>query len=203
MMATKDQISKNIGIIILAAGTSARMGSAKQLLSYRGKSLLQHSIDVALDSLAEQVIVVLGARKEIIEQEIDQSNIQLIENPLWESGMASSIQFGLQKLKTMLPEADGAIFMVCDQPFVNAELLNKLIDKHISSGKNIVASKYADTLGTPTLFHHSFFDELSMLKGDIGAKSLIKTYKNQIESVEFQLGSIDIDTRENYLNLPK
>jgi molybdenum cofactor cytidylyltransferase len=202
-MATKDQISKNIGIIILAAGTSARMGSAKQLLSYRGKSLLQHSIDVALDSLAEQVIVVLGARKEIIEQEIDQSNIQLIENPLWESGMASSIQFGLQKLKTMLPEADGAIFMVCDQPFVNAELLNKLIDKHISSGKNIVASKYADTLGTPTLFHHSFFDELSMLKGDIGAKSLIKTYKNQIESVEFQLGSIDIDTRENYLNLPK
>jgi molybdenum cofactor cytidylyltransferase len=202
-MATKDRNSKNIGIIILAAGTSARMGSAKQLLGYRGKSLLQHSIDAALDSLAEQVIVVLGARKEIIEQEIDQSNIQLIENPLWESGMASSIQFGLKKLKMMLPEADGAIFMVCDQPFVNAELLNKLIDKHISSGKNIVASKYADTLGTPTLFHHSFFHELSMLKGDIGAKSLIKTYKNQTESVEFQLGSIDIDTRENYLNLPK
>jgi molybdenum cofactor cytidylyltransferase len=202
-MATKDRISKNIGIIILAAGTSARMGSAKQLLSYRGKSLLQHSIDTALDSLAEQVIVVLGARKEIIEQEIDQSNIQLIENPLWESGMASSIQFGLQELKTMLPKADGAIFMVCDQPFVNAELLNKLIDKHISSGKNIVASKYANTLGTPTLFHHSFFDELSMLKGDIGAKSLIKNYKNQTESVEFQLGSIDIDTQENYLNLPK
>jgi molybdenum cofactor cytidylyltransferase len=93
--------------------------------------------------------------------------------------------------------------MVCDQPFVNAELLNKLIDKHISSGKNIVASKYANTLGTPTLFHHSFFDELSMLKGDIGAKSLIKNYNNQTESVEFQLGSIDIDTQENYLNLPK
>jgi molybdenum cofactor cytidylyltransferase len=202
-MATKDRISKNIGIIILAAGTSARMGSSKQLLSYRGKSLLQHSIDTALDSLAEQVIVVLGARKEIIEQELDQSNIQLIENPLWESGMASSIKVGLQKLKKILPEADGAIFMVCDQPFVNAELLNKLIEKHIISGKNIVASKYADTLGTPTLFHYSFFDELSKLKGDIGAKSLIKNYKNQTESVEFQLGSIDIDTRENYLNLPK
>jgi len=202
-MPIKDRFSENIGIIILAAGKSARMGSAKQLLSFRGKSLLQHSIDAALGSSAQRVIVVLGSTKEIIQQELDQSKIQLIGNPLWESGMASSIHFGLEKLKNILPEADGAIFMVCDQPYVSTDLLNKLIDKHIATGKNIVASKYADTLGTPTLFHHSLFEELSGLEGDTGAKSLIKKYKNQSESVNFDLGGIDIDTRENYLNLLK
>ncbi|WP_395625569.1 NTP transferase domain-containing protein [Daejeonella sp.] len=202
-MPIKDRFLKNIGIIILAAGKSARMGSAKQLLGFRGKSLLQHSIDAALGSLAQQVIVVLGSTKETIQQELDQSKIQLIENPLWESGMASSIHFGLKKLKNILPEADGVIFMVCDQPYVSTDLLNKIIDLHIETGKNIVASKYADTLGTPTFFHHSLFEELSGLEGDTGAKSLIKKYKKQSESVNFDLGSIDIDTRENYLNLLK
>ena len=202
-MAPKDRISENIGIIILAAGKSARLGSAKQLLNYRGKSLLQHSINVALDSLAKTVIVVLGSEMEKIEQELDQSKIQVVKNPMWESGMASSIHFGIQKLKKILPEADGAILMVCDQPFVTTALLNTLIDKHIATGKNIVASKYADTLGTPTLFHHRFLEELASLKGDTGAKSLISKYKNQSEFVNFDLGRIDIDTRENYLNLPK
>lgn len=202
-MEPLDRISENIGIIILAAGKSARLGSAKQLLNYRGKSLLQHSIDAARDSLAKTVIVVLGSEMEKIEQELDQSKIQLVKNPLWESGMASSIHFGIQKLKNILPEADGAIFMVCDQPFVTSTLLNKLIDKHRATGKNIVASKYADTLGTPTFFHHSFLDELASLKGDTGAKSLINKYKSQSEFINFDLGRIDIDTRENYLNLPK
>jgi molybdenum cofactor cytidylyltransferase len=202
-MKAQKTISENIGIIILAAGKSARLGTAKQLLNYRGKNLLQHSIDVALSSLAEQVLVVLGSEKEIIEQELDQSKIEVIANPLWENGMASSINYGLKGLKKILPKADAAIFMVCDQPFVDANLLNKLIEKHIETQKYIIASKYAETLGTPTLFHKSFFGELSSLEGDIGAKSLIKKYSNLSESINFDLGSIDIDTRENYLNLPK
>lgn len=189
--------------IILAAGKSSRLGSPKQLLHYNGKNLLQISIDAALESFAEKVIVVLGAEKEQIEQNLDESKIYLIHNTNWESGMASSIHSALENLKNILPDADGAIFMVCDQPFVNAELLNKLIDKHIESEKKIIASSYEDTLGTPSLFHKSLFEELSELKGDVGAKSLIKKYKDDTESVAFELGSIDIDTRENYINLLK
>lgn len=196
-------MEQNIGIIILAAGKSARLGSPKQLLSYRGKSLLQHSIDTALGSNAQKVIVVLGSGKEIIENQLKKSNIHLIENTLWETGMASSIHFGLEKLKNIFSDAEGAIFMVCDQPFVSANLLNNLIDKHLSTAKNIIASSYEGTLGTPALFHKSLFDELSSLEGDSGARSLIKKYKDQSDTVNFKLGSIDIDTRENYLNLPK
>lgn len=195
--------NQHFAVIILAAGKSSRLGSPKQLLHFRGKNLLQHSIDIALGSIARQVIVVLGAEKEQIEQNLDQSKIFLLHNKDWQTGMASSIKFALEHLEKIMPEVEGAIFMVCDQPFVSSELLNNLIAKYLESRKSIIASSYEDTLGTPSLFHKSLFQDLSELKGDVGAKSLIKKYKNETESVAFKLGCIDIDTRENYLNLLK
>uniref|UniRef100_UPI00404A1FC8 nucleotidyltransferase family protein n=1 Tax=Daejeonella sp. TaxID=2805397 RepID=UPI00404A1FC8 len=202
-MAPQDSQSSCIAVIILAAGKSARLGSPKQLLSYRDKTLLQHSIDTALESQASLILVVLGSEKDTIEKELNQSQIFILENSSWESGMASSISCGINNLKIIAPESEAAILMVCDQPFVNATLLNDLINKHKESGQSIVASSYADTLGTPALFHKSLFSELSALEGESGAKSLIKKYNQQTGFVSFDQGSIDIDTRENYKNLPK
>jgi molybdenum cofactor cytidylyltransferase len=203
MMAPQDSQSGSIAVIILAAGRSARLGSPKQLLSYRGKTLLQHSIDTALESQASPVIVVLGSGKETIEKELDLTQIYILENTSWESGMASSISCGINNLQIITPESEAVILMVCDQPYVNATLLNDLINKHKESGQSIVASSYDDTLGTPALFHKSLFSELSALQGESGAKSLLKKYNLQTGSVSFNQGSIDIDTRENYRNLPK
>lgn len=202
-MAPQDCQSSCIAIIILAAGRSARLGSPKQLLSYRGKTLLQHSIDTALESQASPILVVLGSGKDTIEKELTQSQIFILENSCWESGMASSISCGINNLKIIAPESEAAILMVCDQPFVNATLLNDLINKHKKSGQYIVASSYENTMGTPALFHKSLFSELSALEGESGAKSLIKKYNQQTGFVSFDQGSIDIDTRENYKNLPK
>jgi molybdenum cofactor cytidylyltransferase len=202
-MQRQESSAQKIGVIILAAGKSARLGSPKQLLNYRGKTLLQHSIDSALASRAHKIIVVLGAKKTTIEQHLDCSKIYLIENTLWESGMASSIHFGLKKLLEVFPDADAVIFMVCDQPFVNTELLNQLMDTQLTTTKNIVACSYEQTLGTPVLFHRNLFEELHQLEGDSGAKSLLKKYEGLCETVNFDLGGIDIDTRENYFNLPK
>ncbi|NQW26555.1 MAG: NTP transferase domain-containing protein, partial [Flammeovirgaceae bacterium] len=91
MMAPQDSQSSCIAVIILAAGKSARLGSPKQLLSYRDKTLLQHSIDTALESQASLILVVLGSEKDTIEKELNQSQIFILENSSWESGMASSI----------------------------------------------------------------------------------------------------------------
>jgi len=203
MMESRDNQTSSIAVIILAAGRSARLGSPKQTLTYRGKSLLQHSIDTALESLASPVIVVLGSGKETIEKELDQTQIFILENTNWESGMASSISCGINNLQTIAPDSEAVILMVCDQPYVSAALLNDLMNKHKESGKAIIASSYENTLGTPALFHKSLFSELSALEGESGAKSLIKKYNLQTGSVSFDQGSIDIDTRENYLNLPK
>jgi molybdenum cofactor cytidylyltransferase len=202
-MAPQDSQPSSIAVIILAAGRSARLGSPKQLLSYRGKTLLQHSIDTALESMASQILVVLGSKKDSIKKEIEQTQIFILENSSWESGMASSISCGLTNLQIIAPESEAVILMVCDQPFVNAKLLNNLITKHKDSKQSIVASSYANTLGTPALFHKSLFVELLALQGESGAKSLIKKYSQQVGFVSFDQGSIDIDTRENYRNLPK
>jgi molybdenum cofactor cytidylyltransferase len=202
-MAPQDSQPSSIAVIILAAGRSARLGSPKQLLSYRGKTLLQHSIDTALESMASQILVVLGSKKDSIKKEIEQTQIFILENSSWESGMASSISCGITNLQIIAPETEAVILMVCDQPFVNAKLLNNLITKHKDSKQSIVASSYANTLGTPALFHKSLFVELLALQGESGAKSLIKKYSQQVGFVSFDQGSIDIDTRENYRNLPK
>jgi molybdenum cofactor cytidylyltransferase len=202
-MAARNSQSSSIAVIILAAGRSARLGSPKQLLTYRGKNLLQHTIDTALESQASPVIVVLGSGKEKIEKELDQTQIFILENSSWESGMASSISCGISKLQIITPDSKAVILMVCDQPYVSATLLNDLMNKHKESGQAIIASSYENTLGTPALFHKSLFPELSALEGESGAKSLIKKYSLQTGSVSFDQGSIDIDTRENYLNLSK
>jgi molybdenum cofactor cytidylyltransferase len=202
-MVPQDSQPFSIAVIILAAGRSARLGSPKQLLSYRGKTLLQHTIDTALESQASPILVVLGSGKDAIKKELEQKQVFILENSSWESGMASSISCGITNLQELAPESEAAILMVCDQPFVNAKLLNNLITKHKDTRQSIVASSYANTLGTPALFHQSLFSELLVLEGESGAKSLIKKYSLQTGFVSFDQGSIDIDTRENYRNLPK
>ena len=202
-MVPQDSQPFSIAVIILAAGRSARLGSPKQLLSYRGKTLLQHTIDTALESQASPILVVLGSGKDAIKKELEQKQVFILENSSWESGMASSISCGITNLQELAPESKAVILMVCDQPFVNAKLLNNLITKHKDTRQSIVASSYANTLGTPALFHQSLFSELLVLEGESGAKSLIKKYSLQTGFVSFDQGRIDIDTRENYRNLPK
>jgi molybdenum cofactor cytidylyltransferase len=161
-------------IIILAAGRSARLGSPKQLLSYQGKNLLQHTIDIATESNIGPILVVLGSEIEKIESSLDPSELTVVKNPNWESGMASSVVYGINKLYHLIPETEAVILMVCDQPFVNAKLLRELIRKQKQTGSSIVASTYENIKGTPALFHKVHFSELLMLDGDRGAIFLIK-----------------------------
>jgi len=195
--------SSNCAIIILAAGRSTRLGSPKQLLSYQGKNLLQHSIDAAHESQAGPIILVLGSDMDEIASNIDPLPLTIVKNPDWESGMASSIVTGINTLKNLYPDADSVILMVCDQPFVNARLLKDLIKKKEEKGSSIVASSYENINGTPALFHKKHFNELSALKGDTGARYLIKKYHESMESIPFDQGSIDIDTIEDFRNLLK
>ena len=196
-------ISDKYVIIILAAGRSARLGSPKQLLSYQGKNLLQHTIDIAFESEIGPIIVVLGSGIEEISAELNTNSLTIIENPYWENGMASSVVCGINAIYNLHPDTEAAILMVCDQPFVSAKLLKDLIKKQKDSGSSIVASSYENIHGTPALFHKEHFNELSALTGDSGARSLIKSYAESIEAIPFDQGSIDIDTLEDYRNLLK
>lgn len=202
-MAGRDKTDDKCGIIILAAGRSARLGSPKQLLPYADKNLLQHSIDVAVESSMKPIIVVLGSEIEEIERKIDNSEVIIAKNPDWESGMASSVVCGIKTLNKLHPDIESVILMVCDQPFVNPGLLNDLVRKHMESGSSIVASSYENIMGTPALFHKKHFPELASLEGDTGAKSLFKKHAEILQTIPFEKGGIDIDTIEDYRILAK
>lgn len=188
----------NIGVIILAAGSSSRLGEPKQLLAFDGKSLLQIAVDAATNSNAGTVIEVLGASAEKVAREINKSNIHTIINADWEEGMASSIRSGLNEILFIAPRTDAVILMVCDQPFISSSLLNDLINTHRQTGKPIVTCNYGEAIGPPSLFHQSFFGELMKLKGDVGARKIIQQHKDQVATVLFKEGKIDIDTKEDY-----
>lgn len=203
MMEEIKSNSKNIGVIILAAGASSRMGSPKQLLMYAGKTLLQHSIQAALGSMARPVIVVLGAHEDAIKTNLENGNVQVVVNAAWQEGLASSIRYGINALVDTAPFTAATVLMVCDQPNVTALLLNDLIKTQQASSKPIVASSYNGILGVPALFHQSIFPELLKLKGDVGARFIIQEHIHETETIAFSKGNIDIDTETDYRQLYK
>jgi molybdenum cofactor cytidylyltransferase len=193
----------NIAIIILAAGTSSRLGSPKQLLSYKGKNLLRHTVDEALETGCASVFVVLGANSELLRMELKDKPVSIVENTGWQEGMASSIRCGLETITNTILRPDSIIFMVCDQPFVSSSLLLNLIEKKNKTGMPIVASSYEDKIGTPALFQRSFFPALMELKGDRGARKLITDNPYKVATVSFPEGIKDIDTKDDYEKLIK
>ncbi|HIK14656.1 MAG TPA: nucleotidyltransferase family protein [Leptolyngbyaceae cyanobacterium M33_DOE_097] len=191
-----------IGILILAAGASTRLGQPKQLLNYRGKPLIRDMAEVAIKSGCQPVGVVVGAYSEIITSHLDDLGIHIIYNEQWITGMASSIRCGLERMVTITPELDAIVLMVCDQPFVSADLIRQLIRQHHAKNCAIVASEYADILGVPALFHQTLFPELASLQGDVGAKSIICQHRFQADSISFAEGAIDLDCPQDLKRLP-
>jgi len=188
-------------IIILAAGNSSRMGTPKQLLDYKGKTLLQTVIDEALTANNTPLTVVLGANAEEILAKHQNNQVNFVINKDWESGMASGIVAGLSSVIEKNDKTQSIIIAVADQVFIKMSTFNNLIEKHHKTGKNMIASGYAGTIGTPVLFGKVYFDALLSLKGTEGAKKLLKQYPQDVETVVFEGGETDIDTETDYNNL--
>ena len=199
LAAEKNKTISKCAVIILAAGASNRLGHPKQLLMYKGRSLLRNVLDISKNVTANPVIVVLGASSNLTTNEItDDENICKLINDKWSEGISSSIRCAVNFLQQEFPLTDGAIILVCDQPFITGALINDLITIQKKTGKPIVASSYSDTVGTPVLFHKSFFPELMNLSGDTGAKKIILQHPDSVVTVPFPEGNIDIDTAGDY-----
>lgn len=196
-MSERDEI----GIIVLAAGASVRMGKAKQSLEFGGTTLLRRAIQTALDSGCRPVVVVLGAGNEILRSEIKDFSVSIVINDDWQTGMSSSIRAGLGRLLEISGQITGVLIMVCDQPFVSAELLSRIVAVRKKTNAPVVASRYAATLGVPALFSRPLFSRLMDLEDTGGAKKIIKQFENETVAVSFENGKFDIDTPDDYLKL--
>jgi molybdenum cofactor cytidylyltransferase len=184
------------GIILLAAGSSSRLGRAKQLIEFQGKTLIQKAIEEANKSQVDCLVGVLGANADLIQTGFEPSSTSFIINSDWQQGMSSSMQAGLRFLMEK-EEIDQVLLMLCDQPFVDASLLDQLITAKETSVKGIVAAAYSNTLGVPALFDKHYFEELLQLNGSEGAKKVIFNHQAEVHALDFPLGAVDLDTEED------
>jgi len=191
--------SGSISVILLAAGGSSRFGRPKQLLKIGTTSLIRKLADEALACRANEVIVVVGAEADKIRKELEGLDLRIVENKNWETGLSSSIKVGVKAAG----HCDGALLMLCDQPYTGRYLLNEIIDRFQSTEAPAVASEYGQTVGVPALISKSLFPELLKLRGDSGAKSILLNQKEKLERVSFPKGAVDIDTSGDLEALPR
>jgi len=191
----------SVAAIVLAAGGSRRLGQPKQLLAYRGETLLNRAIRIASESGASPVLAVLGAEFESIRRSIQSPTAIPVHNDRWRQGMGSSIAAGMRALAVCAPDAEAVLLMSCDQPRLTAEHLQALIVAFASQAlPAIAASAYAGVNGVPAVFPRQTFDQLRGLRGDKGARSIIERATGPVVAVEFPDGDVDIDTPKD---LPK
>jgi len=181
--------------IILAAGASRRLGRPKQLLELDGETLLARTIRCAREAGAEPVLAVLGADAPLISQSVPMKEVVTVLNPEWQEGIASSLRAGIRSLLSIVPEAPGAILLVCDQPRLGAAHIRALIeDFHASSETAVIASTYNKMRGIPAIFPRALFPRLLVLTGDKGARGILAGPRCPIVEVPFAGGEIDIDS---------
>ena len=177
--------------MILAAGGSRRLGQPKQLVPWKGTNLLNHTIREAQKVEHSDIMVVLGEPDLDLVSSLD-AGIRYSFNPDWNLGMGSSIAHGIKQLDK--DKYQGVILSVCDQPFISTDNFSNLISKFEQQKKGIIVSNYGDTItGPPSLFASKYFERLSKLIGDVGAKGIVREHKDDVTYVCFASGQIDID----------
>ena len=206
-------LANEIAAIILAAGGSTRFARPKQLVQFRGKSLLRRIVDAAAEAKCSPVVVVIGSETEKTREELAGTSAIAVQNNDWQRGIGTSICGGVQEAmdnagKGGRPSAvskpsllEAIVLLTCDQPFVEAQTIHELIALYEKTKKAIVASSYSDTLGVPALFDRSCFAELLALDDDSGAKPIILSKRERVAEFPFPEGKIDIDTVEDYEKL--
>lgn len=193
----------HVGAVILAAGSSSRMGEPKQLLTLDGQPMLLRVVQTVLESSAWPVVVVLGANAPAIRPLLARHPVLVAENSAWIEGMASSLRTGIAVLQQFSRRIDAALVLLCDQPALTTETLNRLIAQHRATGHDIVAARYNGRNGAPALFSRKHFSAISLLTGEEGARSLLNSASSSVFPIEMPELAVDLDTPADYAALKK
>ena len=191
----------DVGVAILAAGGSTRMGKPKQLLEFCGQTLLRRAASVALEAGCRPVVVVTGAHAARLREDLRGLDVREAENEQWESGMSSSVRVGIEAIVTANPRTAAVVLMSCDQPFVTQQVIAGLVAAHLETGRSIVASRYGESYGVPALFSRKYFAELIALEGAAGAKQVIQKHLPKVHLLPFAGGEVDVDTPSDFARL--
>jgi len=184
--------------IVLAAGASQRFGEPKQLLQWKGETLVHHAARVALEASLDPVIVVCGSESERVQKAVADLPVKIVYNPDWQAGQSTSIKTGLKAL----PAHVGAvIFLLADQPYVSPPVLRLLVDDHSHNLASIIGPLVDGQRSNPVLFDRRTFGALMELQGDIGGRALFSHYPPRWLPWHDDRLRIDIDTPDAYQKL--
>jgi molybdenum cofactor cytidylyltransferase len=201
--------------IILAGGGSLRFGQPKQLLEWRGEPFVRAVAKTVLEAGLSPVVVVTGAKAEKVEAAVRDLPVQVVRNPDWESGQASSIRVGIRALSPALAtlsgtppfpkeaglDGGGAIFLLVDQPQVTTTILRALVDEHAATLAPVIAPMVIDRRANPVLFDRGAFPDLLKLEGDVGGRGIFSKYKVTYLPWHDDALLLDVDTPEHYQRL--
>ncbi|MFY0627474.1 MAG: nucleotidyltransferase family protein [Reichenbachiella sp.] len=198
-MSLKKLGNPKIAGLLLAAGSSSRLGQSKQLIQIENKTLLEQSLSILTNSNLNNVMTVLGFDAKNLLKILQGLSTKICINSHWQNGMGSTLKFGVRELIEQESELNGILISVCDQPFLTSEHINNLISLFKSNPNSIIASSYSNLEGVPVLFPISYIQELLKINDKSGAKSILSKFTEQIISVDFIKGEIDIDTQEDLI----
>lgn len=190
----------SISGVILAAGSSSRLGSPKQLLPLAGVPLLTHVLRNASASQLDEVILVLGHEADRIAAAVGDWGQRLVVNAGYAQGQSSSLRAGLLALD---PAADAALFLLGDQPRVGPEVIDTLIAAYHAGAGPILVPEYGGQGGNPILFARSLFPQLDRVSGDEGARGVVRAHAAEVVAVPVSDDPPppDVDTEEDYAAL--
>ena len=184
--------------VVLAAGAATRFGSAKQLVRIDGRPLLHTVVSRAAEVTGNAVTVVLGAYAAELAPLLGHSPASIVINRDWREGLASSIRAGIARL----PGACTAVLLLlADQPLVSPEDLRRLTGAWRRQTQYIAAASYGGTLGAPAIFPRWAFTSLAELRGDVGARALLRRHPDRCVRVPMESAALDLDTPEDLLRI--
>ncbi len=189
-----------IAALILAAGSSKRMGETKQLMKFGSSTLLGTVVQNVVTSSVDEVFCVLGAKASEIEKSIAPYRSSIIINQHYRNGLGTSIAKGVEVLEHK--DCQAVLIILGDQPLVGKEYLNSIVTAFHDNPSHIIATKYHHQLGVPALFPRKYFPGLLALEGDKGAKEFLKDQKDQVITLDHDR-LMDVDTPKDYQELLK
>jgi molybdenum cofactor cytidylyltransferase len=189
-----------LAAVILAAGGSSRMGQPKQLLKFRGTSLLRRAIDTAQAVPTDQVIVVLGHAADQLLVECKPTNATVVLNDQWMEGVSTSLRGGLAAVSS---EARGVFIYPADMPLVTPEALRELAHRQWVSGRPAAMTEAGGVRGVPVFITRSLFPALMIQEGDVGGAQYLRAHPESVEAVHFDDPDLmrDVDRPEDYARL--
>lgn len=189
-----------LAAVILAAGGSSRMGQPKQLLRFRGTSLLRRAIDTAFAVPADQVIVVLGHAVDELLPEVEATSATIVLNDQWMEGVSTSLRGGLSAVSS---EARGVFIYPADMPLVTPEALRELARRQQLSGRPAAMTEAGGVRGVPVFITRSLFPALMIQEGDVGGAQYLRAHPESVEAVRFDDLDLvrDVDRPEDYTRL--